>query len=915
MEARRPVEAAQPSGRVAEALDVVETANRDARRARERAEALLAVDAADEAACIALRARGLAEKVLGDLTASRKSLREAVALGERRGFTLRTAQARTSLIIALAEFGNTKAALAQAALAEAELLRLPPELSEGEHELARLRVNVGVVYYRIGRYSEAVARVDPAEPVLRRRGDSRWLALMLNMRGSAHAHQGEHRAAEADLKAAEEVAGRGGFQTLRQAAVHNRGFAAMRAGDLPRALRTLDRALELAAQVGKRPERILSDRAEALLAAGLAQEALACAMQAAEGHEQHGFVIDASEARLSAARAALADGDFERAVALAETAGGELSRQRRPGWAAFAGYVEHSARFAAGERSLLMLRGLQRNATVLERAGWEIAPVEAALAAARTAAALGRWDTAARLYTRAAQARGRGPAYARIIGWQAEAALRESHGDLAGAGRAVSQGLREVARYAGTFGATEMRAGASMFGSDLAETGLRLALGVGAANGAKSTADPVGAANGGARNGIAATSKVYARRVLLRAEQFRATSLLLRPVRPPEDAKFAEQLIMLRTINVQITKGGLDGHDVRGLHAQRRHLEEEVQRLARHAEGGGYSPPQALDLKELVRQLDDRVLVEYVRCADELHAVTVADGRAVHHRLGSYQVVLAELDQLRFVIGRMARGYGNKAMQAAALDGFEFARARLDEILLGPLARRLGDRPAVLVPTGSLHALAWPVLPSLEGRPVSVAPSAVAWLKAQSAWASAAPGKHVLACGPDLKHGQAEVAEVAECYPGAEALTGPAATAKSVAAALDGAAVAHIAAHGRFRSDNPLFSSLELADGQLTVYEFERLSAAPGVLVLSACDSALSGIKPGDELMGVSSAVFALGTRTLISSVAPVGDQPTRELMVLLHAELARGATPAAALAAAQCEVPEARGFICFGAG
>jgi CHAT domain-containing protein len=173
----------------------------------------------------------------------------------------------------------------------------------------------------------------------------------------------------------------------------------------------------------------------------------------------------------------------------------------------------------------------------------------------------------------------------------------------------------------------------------------------------------------------------------------------------------------------------------------------------------------------------------------------------------------------------------------------------------------------------------------------------------------------VLACGPGLEHAESEITELAGRYPGAEALVGPKATAEAVIAALDGAAVAHIAAHGRFRSDNPLFSSLELADGQLTVYELERLTAAPGVLVLSACYGALSGIKPGDELMGVSSAVFALGTRTLISSVAPVADEATRELMIKLHAELAAGSSPAAALAAAQCVVPEARGFICFGAG
>ncbi|MDX6342663.1 MAG: hypothetical protein QOH87_2801 [Trebonia sp.] len=173
----------------------------------------------------------------------------------------------------------------------------------------------------------------------------------------------------------------------------------------------------------------------------------------------------------------------------------------------------------------------------------------------------------------------------------------------------------------------------------------------------------------------------------------------------------------------------------------------------------------------------------------------------------------------------------------------------------------------------------------------------------------------VLAYGPGLPHAEAEIAELAQRYPLAKPLGGADATAQAVADALDGAQLAHIAAHGRFRSDNPLFSSLELADGPLTVYDLEGLRQAPATLVLSACDTALSGIRPGDELMGVASAVFALGTRTLIASVAPVADAETRALMNVFHAELAAGLSPTHALISAQRAVPDARGFVCFGAG
>lgn len=53
--------------------------------------------------------------------------------------------------------------------------------------------------------------------------------------------------------------------------------------------------------------------------------------------------------------------------------------------------------------------------------------------------------------------------------------------------------------------------------------------------------------------------------------------------------------------------------------------------------------------------------------------------------------------------------------------------------------------------------------------------------------------------------------------------------------------------HALFRADNPLFSALQLADGPLTVYDLERLRAAPRDMILSACDDGVSAVRPGDE--------------------------------------------------------------------
>jgi hypothetical protein len=41
------------------------------------------------------------------------------------------------------------------------------------------------------------------------------------------------------------------------------------------------------------------------------------------------------------------------------------------------------------------------------------------------------------------------------------------------------------------------------------------------------------------------------------------------------------------------------------------------------------------------------------------------------------------------------------------------------------------------------------------------------------------------------------------------------------------------------------FSLLQLADGRLTVYDLQALGRAPTTLVLSACESGLSSVSPG----------------------------------------------------------------------
>jgi len=148
------------------------------------------------------------------------------------------------------------------------------------------------------------------------------------------------------------------------------------------------------------------------------------------------------------------------------------------------------------------------------------------------------------------------------------------------------------------------------------------------------------------------------------------------------------------------------------------------------------------------------------------------------------------------------------------------------------------------------------------------------------------------------------------------------ATAARVLSAIDGARLVHIAAHGTFRADSPLFSALRLDDGPLTVYDLERLRRGPRQLVLSSCDSGIVAPVGADEVLGLASSLIPLGTAAILASVVPVNDAAVVPFMIAVHRVLRSGASLAEALrdARGECEsdpVGAATGlsFICLGVG
>lgn len=270
-------------------------------------------------------------------------------------------------------------------------------------------------------------------------------------------------------------------------------------------------------------------------------------------------------------------------------------------------------------------------------------------------------------------------------------------------------------------------------------------------------------------------------------------------------------------------------------------------------------------------------MVELVEVDGDVHVVVIHGGKVRRRLAGSTEEALQFAANARSALRRAARGRPYAPGDLGV---------RLQEALLGQAADLIPDGPVVICPTGRLHAVPWSMLPVLADRPFSIVPSAAQWQRARAV-PKPRKKKVVLLAAPGLGSGGSEVPKLARRYKDATVLRGKKATVEAALAGLDGASLAHVAAHGRFREDSPLFSSLEMADGSLSVYELERLKRAPYRLILSACESGVLAPVGADELLGLTSALFSMGTAGLVCSIAEVNDEATAALMVDLHEHLA----------------------------
>jgi tetratricopeptide (TPR) repeat protein len=792
-------------------------------------------------ASLAHQAIGIVLRDHGDLSGAIAELRRGARLARASGRPEREVDVQATLGVALAWTGRSQQGLA--------VLDQAVKASRGGLA-GRVLMRRALVLKDLGRFHEAHEDLCRALPYLRRTGDTVWEARSLTHRGEVFLALGLPERAAADFARAEEL-----FATSRQEleyakARHNLGLAALARGDLPEALTYLDEA---------------GDRYDsALLAAGLAGEAAREADTALSRlSPEGGIAYKRAELLFAAATAAFAAGDPASARERASQARRQFRTQGRTVWEARADFVLLRARYAAGEHSATLFRDVERVAARLEasRAG-EAMPAH--LLAGRIALSRGYVIEADQHLERAARSRRRKPPLTRSVAWLARALQADARGNARATVAACTRGLDALEEHQLRLGATELRAYGTAHGAELATLAQRDAL-----------------------------RRRDVRRLLFWSERWRATALAARSSPLDDDKELATELEALRGVSRLLGMTEMAASRRNALEREQRRLEAAVQARTRRSPGSRKPGEGEFDLDALFDELGGNTLIELVEVDSVLHAIIVSDRRVHLHTVGG--IPEREVQMNRFVLRRLAHGPPQPGDELV----LKYRGTKLESSLLGAAAAELGDGPVVVIPPARLRAVPWTLMPSLRDRIVTVAPSALTWVRARR---TTPPSERrvALVVGPGLVTGGAEVAELRSRYPEAVLLGQGSATAGRVLSALDGAWLAHIAAHGTFRADNPMFSSVLLDDGPLTVHDFERLGRAPYRLVLSSCDSGVAAAVGADELLGLVSSLVPLGAAGIVASIVPVNDLAAVPLMLALHDDLQRGATLPEALLAAR---------------
>ncbi|MEA2552374.1 MAG: hypothetical protein QOJ65_550 [Fimbriimonadaceae bacterium] len=262
----------------------------------------------------------------------------------------------------------------------------------------------------------------------------------------------------------------------------------------------------------------------------------------------------------------------------------------------------------------------------------------------------------------------------------------------------------------------------------------------------------------------------------------------------------------------------------------------------------------------------------------------IPDGVAVLAQAGDHSYSISSGQSRRLTRGaedlRKALKWLEYELMAPMVDPDAPAKPALDALanlreLLGPLGDVNG-----LCPDGLLWRVPWqclgPQAPDLLLHPSANAAAQLELPKNPRVllWVS-----HAV----DLPHGAAEARQFLGRYPQAKVCT----TAGEALASLEHAwDIVHVVSHAKHRVENPMFSSIEMADGPVFAADIARSGLRAGLVTLAACDTGAVSLVSREEPDGLARAFLARGASHVVASAWALHDEAAAKAFGTFYADL-----------------------------
>jgi tetratricopeptide (TPR) repeat protein len=318
---------------------------------------------------------------------------------------------------------------------------------------------------------------------------------------------------------------------------------------------------------------------------------------------------------------------------------------------------------------------------------------------------------------------------------------------------------------------------------------------------------------------------------------------------------------------------------------------------------------------EMVQEVlpEQTTVVEYFIAGDEVLVFVVSrSGADVHRSLCSAGHVVDIQKRLGFHLEEFM--LGKDYVNSHSDQMFEATRHHLSQfyqMLLAPIASRIRTPHITILPHGCLHLL--PFHAFVDGSDYLIDRFDVSYCPSASVLKYCLEKTDVEDAEPCLvgisdeltPFVEQEVQNLISMFPASNVLMNTAASRWVFANASRRTSFLHIATHGVFRQDNPMFSGFKLADGWFTALDLFSTTCQTNLVTLSGCKSGMAQVAGSDDLVGLMRGFLYAGARSLLLSQWNIDDECTARLMVRFYDAWRGGSSKSKALSAAMKSVRE----------